>query len=81
MDSYGPDMPEFGDLQEYRSAARWFMGGGARPGSIEGLRSDGALIRFDPRSGYLGVRKNGAILTFFRPDGDAFAYYQGELLK
>ncbi|WP_433023397.1 RHS repeat-associated core domain-containing protein [Kribbella sp. CA-294648] len=76
-DEYAGDLPEFRGFAEYRQNARLFMGGGAQPGSIEGIRpSDGAIIRVDPVSGYFGVRsRSGSIITFFRPDGDPMDYY------
>jgi RHS repeat-associated protein len=67
----GPDMPEFSNFSDYQSAARRFMGGGKPEGALEGLRSNGDLARFDPRSGYFGVRSpSGIIRTFFRPKGE-----------
>ena len=64
-----PDMPEFKSFDEYRKAARGFMGGGRQNGVLEGMRPrDGRLVRFDPSTGYFGVRDSqGQILTFFRP--------------
>lgn len=38
-------------------------------GVLEGIRMGGDLLRFDPVSGYSGVRSpSGLIRTFFRPD-------------
>jgi hypothetical protein len=50
------------------------MGGAARPGTLEGVRGDGAIVRVDPTTGYFGIRKGNTILTFFRPD-DPMDYY------
>ncbi|WP_165547438.1 RHS repeat-associated core domain-containing protein [Kribbella sindirgiensis] len=76
----GPDVPEVLDYQTYRRRARLFMGGGAQPGTIEGVRSsDGAVIRLDPSTGYFGVRsRDGIIRTFFRPD-DPTTYFLEQL--
>jgi pyocin large subunit-like protein len=63
-------MPEFGSFAENQSAARAFMGGGARDGVLEGVRPGGDLVRLDPKSAYSGVRSpSGTIRTFFRPNG------------
>lgn len=62
-------MPEFGSFGAYRAAARQFTGGGTPSGVLEGIRSGGDLVRFDPASGYLGIRSaDGVIRTFFSPD-------------
>ncbi|WP_152364023.1 DUF6531 domain-containing protein [Microlunatus speluncae] len=77
----GPDMPEFANPAEYRTAARGFMGGGLRDGAIEGVRqSDGALVRFEQSTGYFGARSSdGVIRTFFRPD-DGIDYFRKQFL-
>jgi len=78
----GPDMPEFGSLSEYRSAARAFMGGGRPPGVSEALRqSDGALLRFEQSTGYFGIRSSDNVIrTFFRPDR-GYAYFVEQISK
>ncbi len=44
---------------------------------LEGVRANGDIVRFDPSTGYFGVRSpDGTIRTFFRPDGDASARLQ-----
>jgi RHS repeat-associated protein len=77
-----PDLPEFSNFGEYRSAARAFMGGGAREEVLEGIRKGGDLVRLDPKSGYFGVRDaSGTIRTFFRPVGGQqqwLDYYSGQ---
>ncbi|HUZ23326.1 MAG TPA: hypothetical protein VMV07_06125, partial [Streptosporangiaceae bacterium] len=71
----GADMPEFGSFSEYRAAARQFMGGGTPSGVMEGIRSNGDLLRFDPSSGYFGIQSGGGVIrTFFRPD-DGIGYF------
>jgi pyocin large subunit-like protein len=61
-------MPEFGNFQEYRTAAGVFMGGGVPDGAIEGVRPGGDTVRLDPKTGYFGTRSaTGEIRTFFRP--------------
>ena len=70
----GADMPEFGSLSEYRSAARAFMSGSGE-GTLQGIRSGGDLLRFDTASGNFGVLSpQGVIRTFFRPD-DGVDYF------
>lgn len=72
----GADMPEFRSLGEYRCAARQFMGDNPGSGVLERVRPGGDVLRVDPRTGYFGVRSpDGAIRTFFRPDGDPVAYF------
>ncbi|HEX4611365.1 MAG TPA: hypothetical protein VH092_24440, partial [Urbifossiella sp.] len=76
-----PDVPEFRTFSEYLAAARAFMGGGAREGTIEGIRRGGDLVRLDPKSGYFGTRgPDGVIRTFFRPEGgrEEWLQYFGE---
>jgi pyocin large subunit-like protein len=66
----GADVPEFSSYSDYVRTARQFMGGGKPEGVIEGIRPGGDLVRLDPKSGYFGIRStDGAIRTFFRPDG------------
>jgi hypothetical protein len=73
-----PDVPEFASFQQYRTEARRFMGGGLQPGSIEAVRPGGDLVRFDPKSGYFGIRSpQGVIRTFFRPEG-GIDYYNAQ---
>lgn len=68
----GPDLPEFRTLDDYVSAARSFHHGPPGDGVLEGVRKNGDFVRYDPDSGYFGVRSpDGTIRTFFRPDGDA----------
>jgi filamentous hemagglutinin len=65
----GADMPEFGSHGEYRNAAQEFMPRPSGDGFLEGIRpKDGAIVRFDPSTGYFGAMPNGIIRTFFRPD-------------
>jgi pyocin large subunit-like protein len=58
------------------------MGGGADDGVLEATRPGGDLLRFDPKSGYFGVRDpSGGIRTFFRPRGgpqDWLDYFYGQ---
>lgn len=69
-------MPEFKSFAEYRTAARGFMGGGKGDGVLEGVRPDGDLVRFDPRTGNFGLRSpQGVIRTFFRPK-DGMGYFR-----
>jgi hypothetical protein len=77
-----PDVPEFGGFSAYKSGARAFMGAGAGPGVMEGIKPNGDLARFDPRTGYFGTRSpKGVIRTFFRPGGsseDKLQYYKDQ---
>lgn len=67
----GADVPEFRSFSEYRSAARAFHSGPASDGVLQGFRANGDIVRFDPATGYFGVRtQKGTIKTFFRPSGD-----------
>ena len=44
-------------------------------------RRDGALVRFDPKSGYFGVMtREGTIKTFFRPE-KGFRYFKNDVLR
>jgi RHS repeat-associated protein len=62
------DMPEFKSFKEYTQAARRFHRGSPQKGVLEGVRANGDFIRFQPSTGYFGVRtSNGVIRTFFRP--------------
>ena len=71
-------MPEFGSFTAYRLAARKFMGAGKPADAMEGVRAGGDLVRFDPASGYFGIRSPGGVIrTFFRPD-DGINYFLGE---
>lgn len=70
---FGIDLPEFQTYAQYVGAARSFFSGPGT-GILEGTRADGALVRFDPATGYFGVMRNGAISTFFRPD-NGLAYF------
>lgn len=72
----GADMPEVSSFTEYTSAARAFMSGpGPGGGVLQGFRSGGDLLRFDPATGNLGILSpQGVIRTFFRPD-DGLAYF------
>jgi hypothetical protein len=74
----GPDVPEFSTFQQYRAAARSFMGGAPGEGSIEAIRPGGDLVRFNSKTGYFGIRSpQGVIRTFFRPkDGIQYYYKQ-----
>lgn len=70
----GPDTPEFGSVREYVAAARAFHSGAPGEGVLEGVRKNGDVVRFDPKTGYFGIRtQSGVIRTFFRPEGDATA--------
>lgn len=65
----GADMAELGNFGTYRAAARQLMGGATPSGVLVGIRIGGDLLRFDPGSGYFGIRSpSGVIRTFFRPD-------------
>jgi hypothetical protein len=73
----GADMPELGSFGEYRAAARLIMGGGTPSGVMEGIRSNGDLLRFDPESGYFGARTAGGVIkTFFSPDDGIDYFYR-----
>ncbi|MBC8355771.1 MAG: hypothetical protein H8E66_27660, partial [Planctomycetes bacterium] len=73
----GPDMPEFNSMQEYHNAARQFHSGAPGQGVHEAVRADGDFVRFDPATGYFGIRtSDGIVKTFFRPDGDAIAQFE-----
>lgn len=44
---------------------------------MEGVRAKGDFVRFDPQSGYFGIRTpEGIIRTFFRPSGGAAERFQ-----
>jgi hypothetical protein len=73
----GPDLPEFGSFKEYLAAARRFHSGSPGQGVLEGVRADGDFVRFDPSTGYFGIRTpSSTIRTFFRPDGNPAARLQ-----
>jgi pyocin large subunit-like protein len=78
-------MPEFSNFEEYRSAARAFMGGEGDEGVLQGVRSGGDLVRLNPKSGYFGVRDSrGVIRTFFRPAGGPqqwLEYFYGQFRR
>ncbi len=78
----GADVPEFERLSEYRNAARDFHAGAPRPGVLEQTRPGGDLVRFDPSTGYFGIRTQGGVIrTFFRPSGNAtqrLEYYRSQ---
>ncbi len=87
INSRGVDVPEFQTKKAYDSAARAFHSGSPKKGVMEKIQKtvtygkDGKIkrveydyIRFDPKTGYFGVRTpDGVIRTFFRPAGDAKA--------
>jgi hypothetical protein len=71
------DLPEFSSFDEYVQTARGFHSGAPGEGVLEGIRKGGEIVRFDPSTGYFGVRtQQGMIRTFFRPEGDAAARLQ-----
>jgi pyocin large subunit-like protein len=73
----GADPPEFSSIAEYSQAARRFHSGSPRNGVLEGVRPGGDFVRFDPQTGYFGVRSpDGTIRTFFRPEGNVAAKLQ-----
>ncbi|GAB2617072.1 hypothetical protein [Kribbella endophytica] len=80
--SKSPDLAGLGTYPAYVDAARAFMGSGARPGTIEGLRlRDGALIRLDPVTGEFGVRRSdGVIASYFVPD-DPLGYFWKDMSR
>jgi len=47
-----------------------------RDGVLQGIRSNGDIIRYEQATGYFGVMRNGKISTFFRPDGDEYDRYK-----
>ena len=65
-------MPEFKNLSDYEAAAIQFHSGPPTAGVLEGWRARGDFVRFDPATGYFGIRtSSGIIRTFFRPGGSA----------
>ncbi|MFC3195963.1 hypothetical protein ACFODZ_17060 [Marinicella sediminis] len=55
------------DQDSYIAAARSFWAPNSRNGVMQDTRSsDGAIIRFEPSTGYVGVMQEGSISTFFR---------------
>lgn len=80
-----PDMPEYDDedggFERFVADSQALICSDTCPvGVKEGTRTDGALVRYDPRTGQVGMRRNGKIVTFFRPD-DPAAYFENELAR
>jgi len=73
----GADLPEFTSLAEYRQAARRFFSGPG-DGLQQGVRANGDIVRFNPKTGHFGVMsQDGVIRTFFRP-GNPVAYFASQ---
>lgn len=54
--------------KEYESLARAFLTAPKNPHVLERIRANGDIVRFDPRSGDLGIiTTDGTIRTFFKP--------------
>jgi hypothetical protein len=47
---------------------------------VAGRRSNGDLVRFDHRTGSLGVYRGGVIVAYFRPD-EGYEYYLREIAR
>jgi hypothetical protein len=81
----GPDIPEFTSFNQYRTAARGFLSGPIGIESLQIVRQSGDVVRFNPSSGWFGVKSNeGTIRTFFRPQGsivEQLAYFWRQVLR
>jgi hypothetical protein len=57
-------------------------GGDERVGDdvVEGRRSNGDLVRFDHRTGTLGVHRGDVIIAWFRPD-EGYEFFLREVAK
>jgi hypothetical protein len=53
---------------------------GAEPQVVAGRRSNGDVVRFDPRNGALGVFRGDVIVAYFRPD-EGYEYFLREIAK
>lgn len=47
---------------------------------VEGRRSNGDLVRFDHRTGTLGVHRGDVIIAWFRPD-EGYEFFLREVAK
>ena len=52
----------------------------AEPQVVAGRRSNGDVVRFDPRNGALGVFRGDVIVAYFRPD-EGYEYFLREIAK
>jgi RHS repeat-associated protein len=73
----GADLAQLSTFGEYRAAARSFMNGPPGEGVLQGLRSNGDIVRLDPKTGDFGLlSREGTIRTFFRPDDPVKYFYE-----
>ncbi len=79
-----PDMPEYDTddgFDRYVADSKALMCPDSCPAGVrEGTRSDGTLIRYEPSTGKLGMKRNGKIVSYFRPD-DPLAYFEREVAR
>ena len=47
---------------------------------LSGCRSNGDVVRYDPRNGALGVYRGDVIVAYFRPD-EGYEYFLREIAK
>ena len=70
-------MSEFLDQADYVAGAQDLLDGQPGDGVLEGIRSNGDILRYDTSTGSFGARTaTGVIKTFFRPD-EGEAYFRG----
>jgi hypothetical protein len=70
------DMLEFSTKHEYIAGARSFFSPAMRNGVLQGARSNGDIVRFEPSTGYFGIMRSGKISTFFKPNGNEYERYE-----
>ena len=47
---------------------------------VAGRRSNGDVVRYDPRNGALGVFRGDVLVAYFRPD-EGYEYFLREIAK
>lgn len=60
---------------DYETAADDFLTGSREPGTLEKLRPNGDIVRYNPATGEFGiVNSSGEIRTYFKPDPAVHGY-------
>jgi hypothetical protein len=72
----------------YERAASSFLAGKPRPGVMQGIRSNGDVVRYNPKTNEFAIKtKDGTIRTYFKPDPSVHKqktnldYYRQEVAK